>query len=202
MLEQVAGGTLRMLSLGLPGVAGWLLSIDAGLLYKMWLWQDGRGGGKSMCCCRKLPLSRPLPGVVLLAPAFVSLASSFVSTAFPVGLVALGALLVAVVVVCGPLFLLGGLHERVVHGGQVGHELLGDGVEGLGLPHPHGYIPSEGFPQGFDLGELVGVAAHKGDPPITIFVDRFFCPKFDEDPGPAHCIDAILDHVEAPDVPI
>ena len=84
----------------------------------------------------------PLPGVVLLAPPLVSLASSFVSTAtaFSIGLVALGALLVAVVVVRGPLFLLGGLHERVIHGGQVGHELLGDGAEGLGLPHPHGYI--------------------------------------------------------------
>ena len=156
-----------------------------------------------MCCCRNLPVSLPLPGVVLLAPPLVSFASSFVSTAFPVGLVALGALLVAVVVVRGPLMLLlGGLRERVVHGGQVGHELIGDGAEGLGLPHPHGYIPCEGFPQRFDLGELVRVAANKGDPPITIFVDRFLGSKFYEDPGPAHRIDAVLDHVEAPDAPV
>ena len=186
---------LCLLSLRLPGVVGWLLPIGAGLLHDVWLWQDGWDGGKNMCCRRNLPLSWPLPGVVLLAPPLVSLASSFVSTAFPVGLVALGALLVAVDVVRGPLFFVGGLHERIVHGGQVGHELLGDGVEGLGLPHPHGYIR-------FDLGKLVRVATNEGDPPITIFVDRFLGSKFYEDPGPAHRIDAILDHVEAPDVPV
>ena len=47
-----------------------------------------------------------------------------------------------------------------------------------------------------------GVSANQGDPPIAIFVDCFLGAELDEDPGPAHCIDAVLDHVEASDVPI
>ena len=143
-----------------------------------------------------------LRGVVLLIPSLVSFALPFVATALPVGFVALEALLVAVVVVCCPLLLLGGLHEGVIDGGQVCHELFGDGAEGLCLSHSHGDVPCEGFPQRLDLGKFGGVPADQGDPPIAIFVDCLLGAKLDEDPSPANCVDAVLNHIEAPDVPV
>ena len=98
--------------------------------------------------------------IELLAPPLVSPTLSFVAAAFAVGFGALGALLVAVVVVCRPLLLPGRWHEGVIDGGQVCHELIGDGAEDLCLSHSHGYVPREGLPQRLDLGQFVGVAAN------------------------------------------
>ena len=70
--------------------------------------------------------------------------------------------------------------------GEVRHELIGDGAESLGLSHPHGDVPCEGFPQCFDLRELGGVPADQGGPPVTIFVDCLLGAELDEDPSPAN----------------
>ena len=62
----------------------------------------------------RLPLRWPGWAGVLLIPSLVALALPFVAAAFSVGLVALVAVLVAVLVVGVPLFLLGGLREGIV----------------------------------------------------------------------------------------
>ena len=159
--------------------------------------------GRGPCCPSGLYPCPWVVGTVSVVPVaatpFVSLALSFVAAALTVGPGALDAFLVPVVVVCCPLLLPGGLHEGVIDGRQVCHELVGDGVESLRLSHSHGDIPCKRLPQRLDLGKFGGVSANQGDPPIAIFVDCFLGAKLDEDPGPAHCIDAVLDHVEAPD---
>ena len=193
---------LCLLSLLLPGVGWRLLPADVGLWCDVRLWKDRGDWGEGVGCWSHLPLCWPLWGVVLLTPPFVSPTPSFVAAAFAVGFGALGALLVTIVVVCCPLLFSRRLHEGVIHGGQVCHELIGDGAEGLCLSHSHGDVPRKGLPQRLDLGEFGGVSANQGDPPIAIFVDCFLGAELDEDPGPAHRVDAVLDHVEAPDVPV
>ena len=157
----------------------------------------GREGGLLPCCspCRLWPL--PLLAHSFLA--FGALAFPWLSLGCPPTLLLLLLLLFLVVVA---LLLLRGLHEGVVDGGEVLHDLFCDDGEGLVLSHPHGYVPRKRLPEGLDLCQACVMFADQRGEPLAVLDDGFLGAKFDEDPCPLHCLDAIEDHGDAADVPV
>ena len=140
----------------------------------------------------------PLPLLARSFLTFVALALSRLSLRCPPPLL----LLLLLILIVVALLLLRGLHEGVVDRGEVLHDLLRDDGEGLILSHPHGYVPRECFPEGLDLSQACVVFADQCGEPITILDDGFLGAKFNEDPRPLHCLDAVEDHGDAAYVPI
>ena len=165
-----------------------------------WNGNLGRLGGERgllPCCCPCWLWPLPLLARPLLA--FVALAFPWLSLGCPPTLLLLLLLLFLIVVA---LLLLRGLHEGVVDGGQVLHDLLCNDGKGLVLSHPHGYVPRERFPEGLDLRQACVVLADQRGEPLTVLDDGLLGAKFEEDPCPLHCLDAVEDHGDAADVPI